>query len=561
MKTKNEIKEKIINIINYIKQLIKQKQFKYISFFWIIISIQFVVGSSLQEKGYSVKNFQGFIIDLFKVIVLSIIFIILHYLIMKLCTIIKEKNKKNKIIKTELRPNRWAKYFFIIIICWIPVLLAFYPSILSYDGGYQIRDYYFENKINLGHPIITTILYTFFYQIGINIFKVPNIGIFLLSISQMTFIALIFSYAVKFIEDETEKKWVKNVSLIFYAIFPYNQLFPIITTKDVIFSAFVILFIINIYKIYYKKCCLADYIFTVIIGILMLLFRSNAKYALFFVIPFLIILLKKDIQKMKKLLIIIILIIILSQVMNNFFMSLVTKEDYNELAIYCIYTQVIGRISNEKKDELTEKEKEQIAKYFGDYKELGNRYMANLADSTTSMLDVDIVNINKIEFYNFIFEFAKKYPIIAIDSYLNTMRGYWYIKDTSFATASRIRDSKIVGALELYCFPVGKNEYKVYRDSKIPKLEEFYKKLFCENEYQKIPILYVLFQPATYIYLLIAYILYNLYKKTKIELTIGIYLFLYFLTFLIGPCALIRYIYPIIASIPILFGFVEKQFN
>lgn len=552
------IKKRTKNVLDYVRNIINQKKFKYISFFWLIISIQFVIGSNLQTKGYSVKDSREFFIDISKVIILSLIFITLHYLIMKLYIMVKKNIENNEKNKTELKKNRWAIYFFLILACWIPILLAFYPSIVSYDGGYQIKDYVFKNEINLGHPVITTILYTFFYLFGIYIFKSPNIGMFIFSVSQMIFIALIFSYAVKFIETETKKKWVRNVSIVFYAIFPYNQLFPIITTKDVIFSGFVILFIISIYKVFYKKCSMIDYIYTGIVGTLMLLFRSNAKYALFMIIPFLIIVFKKNIQKIKKLLVTIILIVIVSQVIDDYFISLVNNENYNGFAIYCIFTQAIGKIANEKKDELTENEKNQISKYFGNYEKLGDKYRPNIADNTTNMLKVNIVNNNKVEFYKFAFELMTKYPSITIDSYLNTIRGYWYINDTSFATASNIIDSRISGALELYCLPIGKDEYMVYEDSKIPKLKQFYKDLFCKNEYQKIPILYILFQPATYFYMLIAYLLYNLYRKNKIEFIIGMYLFLYFLTFFIGPCAIIRYIYPIITAIPILLGFIKK---
>ena len=65
--------------------------------------------------------------------------------------------------KIEVK-HKWLIYFSIIIICWIPTLLAFYPCIISYDGGYQIRDFIFGQELR-HHPILVTVLYTTFYNL------------------------------------------------------------------------------------------------------------------------------------------------------------------------------------------------------------------------------------------------------------------------------------------------------------------------------------------------------------------------------------------------------------
>ena len=83
---------------------------------------------------------------------------------------IKLKQTEEKKIEVKYK---WIIYFSIIIICWIPTLLAFYPCIISYDGGYQIRDFIFGQELR-HHPILVTVLYTTFYfsnvLYGIDIF-------------------------------------------------------------------------------------------------------------------------------------------------------------------------------------------------------------------------------------------------------------------------------------------------------------------------------------------------------------------------------------------------------
>ncbi len=547
-----------MKFINRLWTQIKTRKFKYISFFWIIISIQFVIGSNLQVKGKSIENFTDLLISILKIIFLSIIFILLHYSIENLLRRINIKHKENN--KKELK-YKWLIYFLIIIICWIPTLLAFYPCIISYDGGYQIRNSYFRKEIN-GHPIITTFLYTAFYDIGVCQLNSPTIGMFIFSIFQMLVMGTIFSYSVKFIEEATKKKWIRNIAIIFYAIFPYNQLFPLITTKDVLLAGFVLTFIINIYKILKEKYEILDCIYMVIITTLMLLLRSNVIYAVLALIPFIIILIKEKESK-KKLVIIILISIILANsftsIVTNIALKKYTTETGGTGIFICPFTQFSGKIAKEKQNELTKEEKEKLTLYFGDYKKLGEKYVPYIADNTAKMINNEIVNSNKKEFFGFMKQLIKKEPRIFIESYLNTIRGYWYINDTSFSKINNDKKPDTMGTLELFCFPIGKNKFSVVDDSKLPELKKFYQNLFCRNEYQKIPVISIIFQPATYFYMLVAYLLFAIYKRNRVKTIIGLYLLLYFMTCFLAPCAIVRYIYPIIVCTPILIGLVVEK--
>lgn len=84
-------KEKIKETTKKIKNIIKDRKFKYITFFWIIIAIQFVIGSNLQYKGYSIRNGKDLFIAIMQILWLSIIFVIANYSCLKLYNKIKEK--------------------------------------------------------------------------------------------------------------------------------------------------------------------------------------------------------------------------------------------------------------------------------------------------------------------------------------------------------------------------------------------------------------------------------------------------------------------------------------
>lgn len=544
-----------MKFIKKILETIKTKKFKYISLFWTIIGIQFVIGNNLQKRGQSITSFSDFLISILKIITLSIIFIVLHYSIAKLLKTIKLEQKEKKQVEVK---HKWLIYFSIIIICWIPTLLAFYPGIISYDGGYQIRDFIFKQELK-HHPILVTALYTGFYNFGLNVLGSPTLGMFLYSIFQMCFMATIFSYSVKFIEEETDKKWVRNISIIFYAIFPYNQLFSMITTKDVLFAGFTIIFILKLYKILKQKYQLHKCIYMILISVLMLLSRNNVVLTMKVSLVLMILIFIKDKYQLIKIISIFLITIIIYQRINGILYSSVKGKNNESFLRTSAFSQACGKLVKEKEQELTEDEKEKIDFYFYDYKNLGKFYKANIADSTVRRTNNKNISDNKKEFFKFMLELFMKYPIIFLDSYLNTTRGYWYIQDESFNKIWNDQKLDTMGALELYCFAIGKGKLAVKADSKIPALQRFYQNMFCRNEYRKITILYIVFQPAFYFYILIAYLLYEIYKRDKIKIAIGTFLFVFFASCYFANCSIVRYMYPIIVSMPILLGLVTEK--
>lgn len=536
-------------------EITKERKFKFIAFFWTIIGIQFVMGSNLQTTGYLFTEVSDVFIAIIKIIILSSVFIIAHYYILKL---IKRRNIQKE-ENIELKKYRWLKYFLIIFICWIPTVLALYPCILGYDGGFQIRDYFFLGKAQ-HHPLLITKLYSMFYAIGLNLGK-PAIGMFIFSLFQMTFMATVFSYTVKFIEDETHKKWLRNISILFYAIYPYNQLFSITTTKDVIFAGLMLIFIIYMYKMMKEKYKSPDYIFFILIGVLMLLSRNNAIYTLKVSLPILIIVLIKDRYKLFKIIGTFLFIIILYQNIND---RLYNEEGTEQVLIndegslrISVFSQAVGKVVKDKGNELTEEEKVKISYFFKDYKELGKKYQINIADATAKLTNMKNINKDKKEFFKFIIELGKKYPITYLESFLNTTRGYWYIQDNSFNNISMYEHP---GAFELYDYGIAKEgKYEVKHDSKIPVLKQYYIKMYCENNYTKIPVLYVFFQPGIYFYITLAFLLYTIYKKENNKIVIAIFLFTFFASCYIAYCSIIRYMYPVMVSTPLMIALVLKS--
>ena len=78
---------------------------------------------------------------------------------------IKEK-KKHKYID-----NKFLIYFLIIIICYIPIMMAFFPVISNYDGAHQIKQYV-RGFMDTRNPILHTLILSMFYLGGDKVFNI-----------------------------------------------------------------------------------------------------------------------------------------------------------------------------------------------------------------------------------------------------------------------------------------------------------------------------------------------------------------------------------------------------
>lgn len=558
------MKDKLKNI----KQIIIEKKFKYIFFFCLVLSMQFVLGYQLQKFEYTAKNVTGVVINIINIIVLSVVLTTIAYIGKYIIEQVKEKiqiKNKEKICKNnnEKQTNNFIiMYFLIIILCWMPAFLAFCPAILNYDGPSQIIAYIVASeRMTTQQPIISTLMMVSFFEFGIKVLGSSTLGMMCFSLFQMCFMAGVFAYTVNFVWKETDNKVITTLVLIFYAIFPYNQLFPLMTTKDTMFAGFTLFFVVQLYQFPREKFGIKEYVLLSIFAVFMLLFRNNAAYALVVALPIIMIFLRDNKKKMFDIAIVFVIIFIVYQLCFEGLIIATDSVMQSDREKLSVISQAIARVSKQKKDELTEDEIDEINYYFEDIDRLIEVYDTNISDDTKRAIVIKKYEENPKGFYKLFVSMVKKYPIICIDSFLDTIRGYWYIFDNSFNQIFHEESPETKGCLELTFYVVtdGTRENLVRDLNELPVLRKFYRSMFCQNNYTKIPVLYIVFQPAIYFYIALACLLYAIYKKDKNLVLPTIYLFLYFLTCFLGPGAIIRYMYANIVATPFILAMCKNN--
>ena len=153
----------------------------------------------------------------------------------------------------------------------------------------------------------------------------------------------------------------------------------------------------------------------------------------------------------------------------------------------------------------------------------------------------------KEEFFELYIDLLKKYPYRYAEAFLFNTMGYWYVDDTTCATLYGNGVDLRVGYFWLYSW----NHMGVENQGKIPELEHLYLNMFCNNQYLNYPIISCLFNFAIYIWIMIAFFTYSISKKNRRCFVPFIFIGTLLVTYLLGPCACVRYVLPFMVCLPI----------
>ena len=145
-------------------------------------------------------------------------------------------------------PLFWEKHigkisFIIIMICWLPWLIVFYPGSMWFDMCYQIEQYYFGNY-HL-HPIFVTLCMGACLDIGKYIFGSDNIGVFIYIFLQSVICAFAFSRVINLLKKLKVPQIIWILTVAYYGLSPIVGAYMQIGTKDVLSCGLFVLFTVQ----------------------------------------------------------------------------------------------------------------------------------------------------------------------------------------------------------------------------------------------------------------------------------------------------------------------------
>lgn len=449
----------------------------------------------------------------------------------------------------------WLFSTVMILLSFIPIFLAYYPSVFAYDAEGQLYQV-LAHDYSTHHPLLHTLFLGFFFQIGGSLFGSYSTGMAIHSIVQMLLMASAFGYTLAFLYKKGLPLFWYSILLLFYALFPVNSVLALSTTKDVLFSALVLLHTLFLYRLLIDQNTAAGIsikleILYVCWTILLLLFRNNALYALALSMPVIGLFLFRTERTSGRLwrryLILTLLALALSVAGNRILIASLDAHNGSPREMLSIPLQQMARTRVKAEETMPLDLQQEVERYlpaewvFAAY----NPYLADPVKNRAIIHD-DPAGLIKTWI-----RLGLQYPQIYLDAFLDNSIGYWFLEDHTHAQIYGIGIDSGFGYLSTdnRTMPAG---CEIIEHSLLPGLRRLMEQIVSDNVYQQLPLLRVIFAPAFYWWLLCLYAAVVLYRKKYFLLLPAVFLAAYYLTLLLSPAVLIRYMYPFVVTVPVL---------
>lgn len=465
---------------------------------------------------------------------------------------------------TLRKPCRAGRCFLIgwtvIFACWIPVFLAYYPAIMSYDFHRQSQEAT-QGYIwfNTHHPLIHTALIRWFLLLG-EALGAYELGMALFSIMQMLILSAAMAYSGSMIGRLTGKKWPVVVTVLVFALLPVHPVLALSMTKDILFSAFFLFFMVLMVE--YRMCekGLKKWLLLTALavnGILMMMLRNNAVYAFAIFAVFYILWSKKE-----RLRILFLCAVILAgaQGIKSGMQTAMQAGSGSQMEMYSVFVQQMCRTALYCENSMDPVMAATIG-YYVPYEYWGD-YNPALADSIKGNITVTSFQNWKDDIPGMLKSWAKlglQYPNEYIDAFLAMTSGYWFLDDVSHAEVLGYGEDTNLGLLYTFNASVSDVFEGVESHTYFPGLLKLYQKIVNGNCYYSWPVINNLFKPAFYCWAMVLVMISLLHQKKAGKLVLCMLPFLYLLTLLLGPVVNMRYVYPIMVCVPFMLAWLFED--
>ena len=446
-----------------------------------------------------------------------------------------------------------VRNYLVILIAWVPAFLASFPGIWAYDCVYQMQDF-LAGAVTSHHPIAHTYLMCGLTWLGNQLFGSYEIGFAFYSVLQMLVLAGALAEVVNLVQKAMPPV-IYGLVLAYFALIPINPLYSFSGTKDVLFAAFFTLWIIKIAELIVQG---PETFWTVSNGVslllrsaLMCMFRNNGIYV-FLVTAVLLVLFSK--RKRWISIMTMAIVMMFWVIYTGPIYSLLGVENGSVHEMLSIPCQQLSRVYTQC-DDLAPEEKQAILEYIPQVE----NYVARTADPVKKTFNDTKFSEEPGNFLKLWVKIGLKHPGVYLDAFLNTNLGFWYpdmiYRDWRAWHPYIMYDNTQQSDLSTDGYVL------LNRSHWIPSLENFYHSFSYDTRFQEIPVLSFFLQPAFPFWalmILLCFCLTKGYYKFSIPILV---MLAYWGTCMLGPVVILRYAYPLITSVPVVYCMVFSQQN
>ncbi|MDD3206877.1 MAG: DUF6020 family protein [Lachnospiraceae bacterium] len=422
----------------------------------------------------------------------------------------------------------------LMFIGWVPYMLLCYPGTLGADEVYQLAQFWGLTPWTSHHPIVSTALMGSATWIG-KLCGSMSFGVFLFMCIQAVIAAYLFTKIIQLYERAGIGRGVRIIVWSFFALLPLWGSFVQTVGKDFAFTLIMVAFTLWLYKNYENRThwSLMSWnsleFLLLCIGVTYL--RNNGLYAVVATLIAMIVLWK---EQRKTIVALTTIFVIIVAFVNIFFFTVLKIEKGSVRETLSIPFQQTARYVKEYESDISEEE-QNIINTVLDYKTIGMRYKAYLSDPVKETYK-EASKAELAEYFGVWFAQFLRHPLVYVDATLSN--SYAYISP---------------GSRWLWgynYFAMDKNDFGIHY---VWNEEIVSTVAMLDKEASRAPVLHYFYAPGTYIWLILFFCVYNLWKKQYRRNLIAVPSLVIFLTCIASPClGCVRYALPYMACTPII---------
>ena len=354
--------------------------------------------------------------------------------------------------------------------------------------------------------------------------------------------------------------WLFNALIKSFELFP---MYAVCSAKDGLFTTFLLLSVVMLLKlgenkhIFFKKK--RNIFFLSLSLILMMMFRNNGSYAYvaWLLVPMAIGVIstgKKNSEKKyyRSLLLLLILPLGLSMIFSYGLEKGLKAKKGGSQEIMTVPIQQMARVYKYAPETYSEKEKEILYEILP--KEELHLYTPRISDLLKSKFNSQAFRQHPLKYIGLWSKIGMRKPLIYLNGWLLTSYGYWYPDAVINVYGGNPRHTIVYEDSSYFGF---ETEPPGIRESKFPLLEKIYRKISLELFQQKIPAVSLFFSPGFTFWVYLWGVTYLWYQK-RWEVFIPFLLILFvWLTVILGPTYLVRYVLVIWFALPLLISVLK----
>ena len=513
--------------------------------FSMFISVLQMLGRFLDVRSGDIN------ISVFRIALEGLLFFILCFISIILLWRAGQKALMSKPLKHKVFFNVFF-WQLMILISWLPCYLAYFPGIYSYDGEPQLIQYT-SQKLDNHHPIIHTLIIGKCYDLG-QWLKTNGInidGLAFYTTIQVILLSFALASVLKFLVKRESGKVFVILSAVYICLFPTMPLMAISSTKDTFFTAFFILFILELTQIPGegdRSCFIRLFIYAS--GCM--IFRRNGYYVILILLICMsvVCLIKRERceKRFVKTVIVLLISVVFFSITEKSIIAVTDAAKGESAEALSIPLVQMARAFKNDDNAIRAKYGERLTDYIS---ETGLcNYRPLISDGVKQYFNNELFAKDKAGFVKVYLELGKDYPGPYVLAILYLTKGDWHILDTSYCRVYKNWWRDRTGYLITDATPVFAGSF-VTKENLWPAVRNLYERFATECTFMRFIPAKIFCAPAFYVYLSILGALALLIKKKKTRYPVMGAIVLYLMTVFAGPCVLVRYIFPLMAATPL----------